>query len=138
MGFWKFANEEEVERFYTEDGEDWVDLRKELSKRSMNDLLEYAPRSKDGEDPSNADQLKFIQKYGEIATVGWSAVDTNGNPMGFSIKDYLALDAQVASWLDKTWSQHLATQMGAEVDELEGKLETLDSTTPEVTKSKKG
>ncbi len=139
MGFWKFANEEEKERFYTEDGEDWVELKKELSKRSMNELLEFAPRSRNDEDqPSNADQLIFIQKYGELVTLGWSAVDTNGNPLGFSIDEYLSLDSQAAAWLDKTWSTHLAKQMGAEVEELEKKQETSDSITPEEPKSKKG
>jgi hypothetical protein len=133
---WKFANEEEVERFYIdaedgETGEDWVELKAELSKRTMNELISKAPRARDGEDPSNADQLGFIQEYGRLVTIGWSAVDENGNPMGFSIKTYLELEARDAAKLDKIWSTHLAKQMGGDVDDIEGKLELSEKTTPE-------
>lgn len=130
MAFWKFANEDEVERFYTEDGEDWVDLKAELSKKTMNEIISKAPRARDDEEPSNAEQLGFIQEYGKLVTVAWSAIDENGNPIGFSIKTYLELDASAAAWLDKTWSAHLNKQMGGDVDDIEGKLEISENSTP--------
>lgn len=126
---WKFANEEETERFYLENGEDWVDLKAQLSKKTMNEIIAKAPRPRDDEEPSNAEQLNFIQDYGKLVTVGWSAADENGNAIGFSIKTYLELDATDASQLDKIWSNHLNKQMGGDVEDIEGKLELSENST---------
>jgi len=133
---WKFANEEEPQRFYLkdendEDTEDWVELKAELSKRTMNELISKAPRAHDGEDPSNAEQLNFIQEYGRLVTMDWSAAHEETDPIGFSIKTYLELDARDAAKLDKIWSTHLAKQMGGDVDDIEGKLELSEKTTQE-------
>lgn len=120
MGFWKSANRAETIRYTAPDGEDWIDMRAELSKGEVNKLIVASPKGAE----DTAGSLSFIEKFATIAIVDWSNTDEKGKSVPFTLDAYYGLGVEAAQWLDKTLSEHLQKTMGAEVEELEGKPTT--------------
>lgn len=117
MSFFRRANESEVERVPTPDGEGFVDLKAEFSKGEVNKIIMNAPKSQD----DIAGSLQFIERFAEIAVLDWSMTDEKGNKVPFSIQEYRRLHADAAKWLDQTLAAHLQKTIGKDVEELEGK-----------------
>lgn len=113
MGKLRLANTEETRRYYTEDGEDYLDLRAEITKREATALLKFAPRKEDDLDGG----LRFIEKAFADLIVGWS-LDAPA-----TAETYQMLDAAGAQWVDRTVGNHLRLVLGAEAQEAEGKAE---------------
>jgi len=111
------ANRQETVRYTTPDGEDYIELRSELSKGEVNEILKRAPRG-DGDVDAGLD---FISTFFERAIVSWSALDDEGNPIPPTIDEYLNLEAAAGQWIDTQLAQHLNKVIGREVDEQEGK-----------------
>lgn len=117
MGFFRRADANEVERYTTPDGEDWVDLRKEFSKSEVNKIITTSPKSNDDIGGS----LSFVERFAEMAVVGWSAVNEKGEPIKFTVEEYRKLAASAGQWLDRTLIEHLQKTIGGEVDAKEKK-----------------
>lgn len=115
--FFRKANREETVRYTTPDGEDWIELRAELSKSEVNEILNRAPS---GERDLEGG-LRFLEVFFERAMVQWSAEDDNGNPIPPTVEVYRELEAANARWLDDTLGSHLQKIMGHQVDEMEEK-----------------
>jgi hypothetical protein len=115
--FLRRANREETIRYTTPDGEDYVELRAELSKGEVNSILSNAPSG--NQDIEGG--LAFLELFFERAVVAWSAQDDDGNPILPTVQEYQALEAGAARWLDETLSTHLQEIIGKQVDEAEGK-----------------
>jgi len=113
MGKLRLANVEESRRYYTEDGEDWLDLRAEITKREASALLKFAPRKEDDLDGG----LRFIEKAFADLIMGWS-LDVEA-----TAENYNLLDAAGAQWVDRTIGQHLRVVLGTEAEAAEGKQE---------------
>ena len=113
MGKLRLANVEESRRYTTEDGEDYLDLRAQITKREASSLLKFAPRKEDDLDGG----LRFIEKAFADLIMGWSL------PVEPTADNYNLLDAAGASWVDRTVGQHLRTVLGSEAEEAEGKQE---------------
>ena len=111
------ANRQETVRYTTPDGEDFIELRSELSKGEVNEILRHAPRGDADVDAG----LDFISTFFEKTVVSWSATDEEGNPIPPTVEEYQNLEAGAGQWIDKQLGQHLNKVIGQEVDELEGK-----------------
>jgi hypothetical protein len=120
MGFFRRARIHETIRFETPGGEDYVELRAELSKGEINRLFAAAPRNQDDMDAA----ISFAERFAELAVVDWSMTDENGNKVPFSLEEYHKLAPEPAQWLDKILVEHLQRIVGKEVEELEGKPST--------------
>lgn len=113
MGKLRLANIEETRRYYDDEGESWLDLRAEITKREASSLLKFAPRKEDDLDGG----LRFIEKAFADLIMGWS-LDIEP-----TAENYNLLDAAGASWVDRTVGQHLRTVLGSEAEAAEGKPE---------------
>lgn len=119
MSFLRLANPKEYDKVFTEDGEDWVLLKKELNKGDVNKVIINAPTNEE----DRAGALNFAERFAEIAIVDWSVLDENEKKVTFSAAKYRELTFEAAKWLDKVLGDHLKATIGADVEELEGKEE---------------
>lgn len=117
MGFFRRANAEDVIRYTTPDGEDWIDLRKEFSKAEVNKIILSSPKAND----DLAGSLSFVERFAEMAVVSWSMVDDKGKEVKFTVEEYKKLAAESSQWLDKTLVEHLQKTIGREVEDQEKK-----------------
>lgn len=117
MGFFRRVNPEDTLRVETPDGEDWVDLRKEFNKAEVNKIILASPKQND----DLAGSLSFVERFAEMAVVGWSMVDDKGKEVKFSLEEYKKLAAEASQWLDRTLVDHLQKTIGREVEEQEKK-----------------
>jgi hypothetical protein len=120
----RIANTEETRRYYTDDEQDFIDLRAQLTKKQANNLLRFAPRKEDDLDGG----LRFISKAFDDLIVGWSLVDEKGKMVEPTVAVYESLDASGASWIDRKVGEHLRVLLGVEAEQAEGKLENLPQT----------
>ena len=111
------ANRQETVRYTTPDGEDFIELRAELTKGEVNDILKRAPRGESDVDAG----VEFIETFFARTVVSWSATDEEGNPIPPTVEEYRDLEASAGQWIDKQLGQHLNKVIGQEVDALEGK-----------------
>ena len=116
MSLFRFANAEEVTRYTTEDGQDWIEFRSELRKDEVNKLLGRAPTG----DRDIEGGLEFLEHFFRIATVRWSMVDDGGNAVAPTVEVYRALEARGARQIDEWIGQHMRKTVGTEVEEMEG------------------
>lgn len=114
--FFKKANREEVIRFETPDGEDFIEFRASLSKAEANAILSAAP-SEQGDIEGG---LFFISRYVERAGVRWSFTDENGEPVPLTLENYLDLDAVAARWVDERAGEAMQQTIGKQIEKLEG------------------
>lgn len=129
MGMLRLADVEEIKRYTHDNGEDYLDLRAEITKKEATALLKFAP-TKDGDLEGG---LRFIGRAFGSLIVGWSVVDKQGEPVLPSKEAYDNLDAAGASWIDRTVGNHLRMVLGVEADQVEGKPEESDQTLSEDT-----
>lgn len=113
MAFLRFANTEETKRYETPDGDEYIDLRAEISKKEATSLLKFAPKKEDDLDGG----LRFIEKAFNDLIVAWS-LDAPTN-----VESYQKLDAAAATWIDRTVGNHLRSVLGTEAEAAEGKQE---------------
>lgn len=117
--FLRLANTEETKRYTHDNGEDYLDLRAQITKKEANALIKFAPRKDEDLDGG----LRFLEKaFGDLI-VGWSLEDEEGNPIKPSIQVYEQLESSAASWIDRTVGQHLRGVFGNDAEEAEGKPE---------------
>lgn len=117
MGFFRRADDAEVRRVETPDGEDYVELYGEFSKKKVNQIVSSAPR--DGSDLGAT--MAFVERFFELAVANWSMTDADGAPVPPTVEAYNALSAEPAAWLDKVLIEHLGATIGKQVEDLEGK-----------------
>lgn len=117
MSFFRIANPDEVKRIETPDGEGFLELKVEFSKAEINRVVLAAP--KNNEDVKGG--LNFIERFAEIAVMGWSMTDDKGNPVKFDIKVYQSLHSDAAKWIDEQLAEHLKATIGKDVEDVEGK-----------------
>jgi hypothetical protein len=131
MGLLKFANKEDVTRYPTPDGEDWIELRNTLTKGEMNSLFNSMPSSlveramvktsgDDGEEDLAGTVLVF-REAPEMSKAlfaayckGWSL------PVPVSLNAYLDLDPAASNWIDETLMAH-SQRNDAQMTSAEGK-----------------
>lgn len=121
MAFLRLANEEEFDRVYYEDTEEFIDLKKEISKKTANGLLKFAPQKENNLEEG----LRFIERAFRDIVVGWSL---DAPP---TVETYQKLDAAAAQWIDRTVGNHVRKVLGVDAQEVEGKLENSDQTLSE-------
>ena len=116
--FFRRANREDVKRYTTDDGQDYIEFRAELTKGEVNTILQYVPSG----ERDLAGGLAFLEAFFELAVVRWSMVDPEtGEPVPPSVEEYRNLEATGARWIDEQISTHMGHIMGTTVDEAEGK-----------------
>lgn len=117
MGFFKFANPDEVKRIETPDGEDYLELYVEFSKAQINKVILAAPKGQD----DVAGGLNFIERFFEVSVAGWSMTDKDGKPVKPTLDAYRKLHNDAAKWIDEQLAEHLKSTIGKDVEEVEGK-----------------
>jgi hypothetical protein len=117
MSFFAKASVTDYKEYTTPDGEGFIRLRKELSKQDVNGLYKDSPRGED----DRVGMVSFSEKLVEKLIVGWSNTDPDGNAVEFGIKEFRALNAQAAQWIEKTVGQHFRDITGTEAEDLEKK-----------------
>lgn len=115
--FFKKARTDTTTRYFTPDGDDYIDLRAELSKAEANQILSASPT---GERDIEGG-LAFFEHFFAKTIVGWSFVDEEEHPVPPTIENYRSLEASAARWIDEQLGTHLNKTLGAKVEELEGK-----------------
>lgn len=117
MSFFRVANPAEVKRIETPDGEGFLELKVEFSKSEINKVILAAPKAQD----DIKGGLNFIERFAEVAVMGWSMVDDKGAPVKFAIPVYQSLHSEAAKWIDEQLAEHLKATIGKDVDDAEGK-----------------
>ncbi len=115
--FFRRANREEVVRYTTPDGDDFIDLRAELTKGEVNRVLQHVPTA----ERDLAGGLEFLESFFEASIVRWSLTDEEDNPVPPTVDEYRDLEASGARWIDEQLSTHMSKIMGRQVDDAEGK-----------------
>jgi hypothetical protein len=129
----KRASVEDTFRYYHENGEDYLDLRVNISKRDATNLFKNAP---DGERDIEGGQ-RFLEQAFAIIVQGWSLTEEDGSPVVPNIDEYYALDAVATKWIDESIGAHLPKLFGTKVEELEKKDENSRSTALEAKTSRR-
>lgn len=117
MSFFRKADVSKVARVETPDGQDWVELYAEFSKKQINQIILSSPKSSEDMQAS----LSFVERFFEIAVKDWSLVDEAGNKVPPTLDAYRDLAAEPSAWLDRVLVEHLQKTVGREVEDLEGK-----------------
>lgn len=116
-GFFKRANTEDVVRYETPDGEDWIEMRADFSKGEVNKFAVAFPT----EEKDRQGQLTFVERFAEVAVVRWSMLDERGQEVGFSVTEYRRLNSEAGQWVETTLLEHMQRTLGKQGDEAEGK-----------------
>jgi len=103
MGILKFASEETIK--LPLDEESWVEVKKDVSKRTFNGLISAMPNREIAEDSklTLGEGLAFQQALFEALVVNWSL--GKGKP---SLDDYLNLDRKAAEAVDSVLIDHFS------------------------------
>lgn len=117
--FFSFVSPEDTVRVYTPDGENYIELKANVSKKEFNALVLQGPR--DTED--RAGGLSFADKLVDVLVTGWSFDEP------WSFKNYQQLNARAANWMSQETIKHFTEITKADVEVLEGKDSTSDSST---------
>lgn len=102
MGKWKLASDE-TKRL--EVGEDWLDVRTELSRKSFNRLLEGMPNREFTEESGLTPQegMSFATSLFKALVVGWSL------PIDPTVENYENLVSEAAQEIDSALVDHFGT-----------------------------
>lgn len=123
MSFFQLANNEEVIRFETEDGQDWIEVKADLSKAEFNKLALAGPSSAD----DRAGGLTFMDKVVQTFMRDWSFKDAEGNAVEFDMRLYKNLQVGPANWISGKCMEHFNNLTKIEVEDAEGKPENSES-----------
>ena len=113
MGILKFADKNEVVRYSTDDGEDWIDLRASLTKGEMNSLFNSMPDSlveqamvkgDDGESLGAVVLIKDAPEMSKALFKAYAKAWSLNEP--WTVESYLELDPDAAAWVDEQISTH--------------------------------
>jgi hypothetical protein len=112
MGLLKLANTG-TKKIYSEDGEDWIEVRETMSKRELNFIQTHLPpglidlQNEETRNDAKAAAILVIHTSPEFAAilfealvVGWSL------PVPATINNYLSLESKAASWIDNELMSH--------------------------------
>jgi len=149
--FLKKVNKNDVIRYETEDGQDFMELRAHLTKGEVNQIMLAAPAQNtkpkldengipvldeqgnpvlESVDPK-ADMeggLKFLERFLELCLVRWSVTDENDLPVPPSVASYRELSPEAGAWVDGELNKHIQTTIGKKAADVEGKDSTLPTT----------
>jgi hypothetical protein len=130
MAFLRAVDITDVKR-YTHDSGDWVDLRRNLSKREVNSILKSMPAN-GTIDNGDGDSTKMITTVENISETLFKALvaawSVDESP---SIETYYSFSAEAASWLDTILFEHFNKQSMDKVES--GKPSTSPKEQPKVT-----
>lgn len=116
----KFADKTVTQRYETEDGEDWVVVRGEITKKEHADLTRsMSPNMAEGT-RTVGEFHDLNDKFFELVMIDWSLVDADKQKIKVSLQAYYDLDTQSSTVIDGWLSEHLKEHFGREADELEG------------------
>lgn len=101
MGILKFASAA-TEKIELKGGDDWLEVRSDLSKGTFNQLLGAMPNREiaEGQGLTLSEGLTFAQALFEALVVGWSASEEA------NLQNYLALSSEAASEVDAALIEH--------------------------------
>lgn len=114
--FFRLASIDEIKRIDTEEGDDWIDVRANLSKKTMDNIIRLLPdsiTSQRQDDEGNVtvnigDATDMAYALFKALVVDWSLVDANNAKVACSFDNYLALDPAPAQWIDGKLYEHFA------------------------------
>lgn len=115
--FFKRVNIDDFDEYTAPNGEDFIRVRKEISKKEMNDLLKSAPASESDRNGI----IAFTEKAADLLVVGWSGTDDNGNAIPFDTKVYRELVFPVAQWIEQTLNDHFQKLTASVTEDAEKK-----------------
>lgn len=110
------VNKDERVRYETDDGEDYIEVRADMTKGEANELYAFAPVG----DRDFAGSTQFAEKFIELMLVGWSMTDENGIEVEPTIEEYRNLSVAAGKWIDTKMGDHMRKILGTEAQELEG------------------
>lgn len=119
MAFFELASNDEKIRIETEDGQDWIEVKADLSKAEFNKLALNGPRNNE----DRAGGLSFSETLVQTFVKGWSFTDADGKPVEFSMALYKGMKTQAANWISSKVMDHFSDITSVEVEEAEGKPE---------------
>lgn len=143
--FLKKVNKKETIRYETEDGLDYMELRAQLTKGEVNQIMLAAPLGQakkavldeNGmpklDDKGEAilestdvkgdmeDGLKFLERFLEMCLVSWSVTDENDQPVAPSVESYRELSPEAGAWVDGELNKHIQATIGKKAADVEGK-----------------
>lgn len=113
------ANVEEVIRYEHENGEDWLELRSDLSKKEVAKLMRAAPTQQKDDSPDIEGGLNFMREFFAITAVAWTGGDKKP-----SVQDYDDLSYEIAQWVDTELGKHFQATIGSKAEDDEKKQST--------------
>jgi len=122
--FFRLADTTSTKRLTHENGEDWIDVRANLSKKDMDGILRSLPKSltSGAKNPDGSttfdigDASDMAYSLYKAVVVGWS-LDV---PCTFD--NYLALDNEPAQWVDAQLYEHFSSLQTSQAEK--GKAKT--------------
>lgn len=99
-----------VTKRYEHESGDWIELRQNLSKREVNNILRVMPAEAvtGAQEKSGSEMVDMLTSVAETLftnlVVGWS-VDDSPN-----VETYLSLPSEAAGWVDKILFEHFNAQ----------------------------
>lgn len=117
MSIFRRADKGAKVRYTTDDGEDFIEMRSEFTKKEMREIFAVAPV---GEMQQNVDaNFNFIETLFDKCVTDWS-FERDGQPVKPSIAEYHELISEAAQWVDQKLGEHFQRMVGADLVELEG------------------
>lgn len=106
MSLLRLANKA-TKRITLEGGEDYIDVKVDISKRDFNRLIQVLPTDANGDVGFSPDVAEnFTTFLFETLVVGWSLVDDAGNPVLPTLETYYNLSRDGALAIDSAVIEH--------------------------------
>jgi hypothetical protein len=130
MGILAFADKSEVTRY--QDGDDWIDLRKTLTKGEMNSLFNSMPENivrqavasevaEEGDEVEEIGMVVILREAPELSKALFSAYATAWSLKGKAdLEHYNDLSVEAANWVDEQVMNH-SQNVDTKVTSAEGK-----------------
>ena len=121
----KFANKTVTKRYESEDGEDWIVVRGEITKKEHADLTrDMSPNMGDGS-RTVGEFYVLNDKFFDLIMLDWSLQRENPETgqvekVPVSLQAYYDLDTQSSNVIDGWLGDHMREHFGRDVEELEG------------------
>lgn len=122
--FFKLANKEDVVRYETPDGEDFISFREQLSKGEWKRIIKKAPVKQGEEEVSIEQALGYQDLFFMSLAVEWSVLDDEGNKTTPSIELFDALPTSAAEWIEEKLKIEIEKHFGKHVKRLEEKSDS--------------
>lgn len=118
MSIFRRADKDRTIRYTTDDGEDWIELRAEFTKKEMRQIFSVAPV---GDQATDVDaNFNFIETLFDKCVIDWSFEREDGTHVKPSVAEYHELVSEAAQWIDIKLGEHFRHLVGADLEELEG------------------